>query len=108
MGVMQTETTSEKNTTSEMICVVPWQVTKVKSLEDYKLEVVFIDGTHGFVEMGQRIMNPKAGVFASLSDINLFNQVYLEYGAVTWPNEIDLAPDAMHDEIKRNGVWVLK
>jgi hypothetical protein len=28
-------------------------------------------------------------------------------GAVTWPGEIDLAPDAMHDEIKKNGKWVL-
>ena len=49
-----------------------------------------------------------AGVFATLKDINIFNQVHLEHGAVTWPGEIDLAPDAMHNEITRNGVWVLK
>ena len=105
---MQTETTSEKNITSEMICVVPWQVTKVKPLKDYKLEVMFIDGTHGFVEMEQMIMNIEAGVFASLRDINTFNQVYLEYGVTTWPGELDLAPDAMYDEIKSNGTWILK
>ena len=40
--------------------------------------------------------------------INTFNQAYVEYGAVTWPNEIDLAPDAMYDEIKSNGTWILK
>jgi len=105
---MQTETTSAKNITSEMICVVPWQVTKVKPLEDYRLEVVFIDGTHGFVEMKQMIMSPTAGVFTRLRDINTFNQVYLEYGAVTWPGELDLAPDAMYDEVKLNGIWVLE
>jgi len=27
---------------------------------------------------------------------------------VTWANGVDLAPDAMHDQIKRNGVWVLR
>lgn len=67
----------------------------------------FIDGTQGFVDLSQRIMSNKAGVFAKLRDTDLFNQVYLEYGAVTWPGEIDLAPDTMHDEIKRHGQWVL-
>ena len=105
---MRTGSITKKNITPTIICTAPWRLTRVKPLQNYSLEVEFIDGTHGFVKMEQRIMNPKAGVFASLSDINLFNQVYLEYGAVTWPNEIDLAPDAMHDEIKLNGVWVLK
>lgn len=53
-------------------------------------------------------MSDKAGVFAALKEIPLFNQVCLEYGAVIWPGKIDLAPDAMHDEIKRHGRWVLK
>jgi len=105
---MQTETSAEKNSASTIICNVPWHVTKVKPLEDYKLEVEFIDGTHGFVEMERRVLSSGAGVFAKLMDINTFNQVHLEYGAVTWPNEIDLAPDAMYDEIKSNGIWILE
>jgi hypothetical protein len=36
----------------------------------------------------------------------LFAQAYVEYGAVIWPGEIDLAPDAMYDEIKKHGRWV--
>ena len=105
---MQTETNTEKNITPAIICNVPWHVTKVKPLEDYKLEVEFIDGTHGLVEMEQMIMSIEAGVFSSLRDINTFNQVHLEYGVTTWPGELDLAPDAMYDEIKSNGVWILK
>jgi len=27
---------------------------------------------------------------------------------VTWPGEIDLAPDAMYREIKKAGKWVLR
>jgi len=27
---------------------------------------------------------------------------------VTWPGEIDLAPDAMYEGIKATGVWVLE
>jgi hypothetical protein len=30
------------------------------------------------------------------------------FGAVTWPNGVDLAPDAMHDDIERNGVCILR
>jgi hypothetical protein len=57
--------------------------------------------------MKQRIISEKAGVFAELKDIDTLNQVYLEYGAVTWPGGIDLAPDAMHNKIQRNGLWKL-
>ncbi|SPE30180.1 hypothetical protein SBA5_760010 [Candidatus Sulfotelmatomonas gaucii] len=31
----------------------------------------------------------------------------LEYGAVTWPGELDLAPDAMHAAILEQGEWSL-
>lgn len=48
------------------------------------------------------------GVFDALKDDGLFHRAYVEHGAVTWPGEIDLAPDAMYDEIKRNGEWVLR
>jgi hypothetical protein len=34
--------------------------------------------------------------------------VFLDLGAVSWPGEIDLAPDAMHDEIEAHGEWVLQ
>ena len=34
--------------------------------------------------------------------------VYVSLGAVTWPGELDLAPDAMYDEIKARGEWVLR
>ncbi len=90
------------------MCTASWRLAKVKPLANYKLEVEFIDGTRGYVEMSHRVMSNKAGVFAALKDIHLFNQVHLEYGAVTWPGEIDLAPDAMYDEIKRHGELVLE
>ena len=88
-------------------CIAAWRLTKVRPLANYKLEVEFVDGTHGFVEMENRVISKKAGVFAALKNVDLFNQVYIEYGAVTWPGEIDLSPDAMYDEIKRCGKWVL-
>jgi hypothetical protein len=91
-----------------VICTAPWRLSKVIALANFRLEVTFIDGTQGFVDLTQRIFSPKAGVFSVLQDTTLFNQVYIQQGAVTWPGDIDLAPDAMYNEIKRHGVWILK
>jgi hypothetical protein len=53
------------------------------------------------------VHSPRAGVFAALADPALFAQVTLEYGAVSWPGDVDLAPDAMHSEIQKHEVWTL-
>jgi hypothetical protein len=58
--------------------------------------------------MGDRVHREDAGVFRSLADPAAFADVSVVFGAVTWANGVDLAPDAMHDEIARNGVWVLR
>jgi hypothetical protein len=86
----------------------PWDVRDVIPLPGYRLAVRFVDGTAGIVDLSARLISPKAGVFAQLRDPDTFSQVYIEYGAVTWPGEIDLAPDAMHDEIKTHGEWKIQ
>lgn len=80
---------------------MPWRVAAVKALPDFQLHVRFIDGTEGLVDMAALIQSPGAGVFAALADPALFAQAHVEYGAVTWPGEIDLAPDAMYADIKK-------
>lgn len=87
---------------------VPWIVTEVIPCENFSLQVRFVDGLQGRVEMKGLIFGSKPGVFAVLADPALFAKVYLEFGAVTWPGEIDLAPDAMHEAIKAGGEWVLE
>jgi hypothetical protein len=57
--------------------------------------------------MSGMVHSPRAGVFAALADPSLFAQVTLDYGAVTWPGELDLAPDAMHAAIREHQVWSL-
>ena len=107
-GIMRKESITEKDITPPVVCTAPWRLNAVKPLEDYRLEVSFIDGTQGIVEMKQLIHSQNAGVFSQLKDIKIFNQAYLEHGAVTWPGGFDLAPDAMHAAIKKNGSWILE
>lgn len=86
---------------------MPWRVADVWPLEGFRLRVRFIDGLEGEVDMSALVHSPRAGVFAQLADPSRFVQVFVAHGAVAWPGEVDLAPDAMHAEIKKTGKWVL-
>ena len=105
---MRKQSVTKENIAPGIVCTAPWRLSKVKPLSNYELEVEFNDGVHGIVEMVKLIMSDQAGVFAALKDQDLFNKAHLEYGVLTWPGEIDLAPDAMHDAIKQKGRWVLQ
>jgi hypothetical protein len=85
----------------------PWRVAHLEVLSEFRLQVRFNDGTGGTVELGDFLNSSSAGVFAALRDETAFRQARVELGAVTWPGDLDLAPDAMHREIKAYGKWVL-
>lgn len=82
-----------------------WDVVDVKSIAPLALRVQFSDGTVGKVRFEQSHLT---GVFKALKDPVVFQQAYIEGGAVTWPGDIDLAPDAMYRAIKKDGEWVLR
>ena len=105
---MSKQSTATKNYAPPIIPTAPWRARRVLVLPDYCLEVEFLDGTSGTVFMKNRVSNPRAGVFKALKDPELFRKAHLEYGVVTWPGEVDLAPDVMYEAIKRDGVWILK
>ena len=90
-----------------IVANAPDDVRDVIPLSGYRLAVRFYDGTAGIVDMSERVCSPEAGVFAVLADAERFAEVFVEYGAVTWPGQLDLAPDAMHAEISAHGEWRL-
>ena len=104
---MRNQAESIQNSAPGVTPSAPWRVREVHALTGYRLSVKFNDGMVGEVDLSRLVMSDKAGVFAALRDPAVFNRAHLEYGVVTWPGEIDLAPDAMHEEIKKQGRWVL-
>lgn len=82
-----------------------WDVVAVAARAPLTLEVEFADGTSGRVRMEPSHLT---GVFDCLRDPAMFEKVYVDRGAVAWPGDLDLAPDAMYDAIKRHGEWVLR
>ncbi len=81
-----------------------WSVVSVTPKEHLLLEVTFIDGLQGDVCFKPSHLT---GVFKPLKDEEYFKRVYVDQGVVTWPGELDLAPDAMHSQIKKHAAWVL-
>lgn len=86
----------------------PWRVAHVEALPGFRLRVRFNDGTAGTVEMADFIKSDAAGVFTALRDEMLFRQAGVALGAVTWPGDLDLAPDAMHRAVREHGTWIVK
>jgi Protein of unknown function (DUF2442) len=86
----------------------PWRVAHMEVLSEFRLHVRFNDGTEGTVELAGFLNSASAGVFAVLRDEGLFREARVELGTVTWSDNLDLAPDAMHREIKEHGRWIVR
>jgi hypothetical protein len=74
------------------------RVTQVEAMPDWRLRVRFADGTAGVVSIKHLLEGP---VFQPLKDVAEFARVFVdEFGAVAWPCEADLAPDALYEDIR--------
>jgi hypothetical protein len=69
-----------------------WDVKTVKPLPDYRIYVEVEDGRKGVFDMKPYL---DFGVFRELKNEHYFNQVGIQFGAVTWPNEQDIAPETL-------------
>jgi hypothetical protein len=79
---------------------MPWRVASVEALPGYRLRVRFLDGLEGVVDMSALIASSHAGVFSALRDTAAFKRAFVRLGAVCWPGDLDIAPDAIHAAIK--------
>lgn len=82
-----------------------WDVIDVRPIAPLVLKVKFADGTVGSVRFERTHLT---GVFEALNDPDIFQKAFVEDGAVAWPGNVDLAPDAMYSAIKAQGEWILR
>ncbi len=50
----------------------------------------------------------EAQVSIETLELSLFNQVFVDDGVVTWPGGLGLAPDTMHEELGKAGVYAIR
>ena len=73
-----------------------WDVKFVKPLSNFCIYVEIEDGRKGVFDMKPYLNH---GVFQELKDTHYFNRVGILFGAVTWPNEQDIAPETLAAEM---------
>ena len=73
-------------------------IVEVRSLENYQIWVRFADGLEGVVDLSDLVGN---GVFGAWTDPAEFRKVFIdpETHTVAWPGGIDLAPDALYQDL---------
>ena len=73
------------------------RIVSVTPLPGYRLKIEFEDGVSGTVDLSDELQGE---MFEPLRDEAVFRDASIDaYGAVTWPNGADLAPDALYLEI---------
>ena len=77
-------------------------VIEIKLLSDYRLQIAFSDGTVGTRDFSD-IKARTGEMVAPLKDPNYFARVFIDDGALTWPNGYDWDPIALHDDMKKAG-----
>ncbi|MFL5030205.1 MAG: DUF2442 domain-containing protein [Xanthobacteraceae bacterium] len=75
----------------------------VRSVGHYKLEIEFSDGTIGVRDFSS-VMEKTGPMAEPLKDPAYFARVFIEDGALTWPNGYDWDPIALHDAMKEAGL----
>ena len=65
-------------------------IVSVKPLDGYKLDVEFDNGEKGVFDCTRYLNRP---YWSRLKDKSLFNQAFIGYGTVVWPEEIDIGPE---------------
>ncbi len=81
------------------------KVIDLKVLAPHVLRVTFRDGfsaVHDFAYF----KNESDNVAAPLANPDYFARMFMEYGALTWPNGYDMCPDWLRMEIERDGALV--
>ena len=70
------------------------RITEAKALPAYQLKLTFDNGESGVVDLSTLVGQ---GVFSTWEDPSAFQSVRVTTeGALEWPGEIDLCPDALY------------
>ncbi len=79
------------------------KVTKAEPVGGHRLRLRFSDGSSGERDFADIVAGDRP-MLEPLRDPAYFARVFVEFGAPTWPNGYDLAPNALHAEMADAGL----
>ena len=78
------------------------KVLRLEKLGAFRLRVRFNDGNEGVHDFAAMVSEP-GSMLEPLRDESYFARVFLEFGAPTWPNGFDIAPEWLRREMEAAG-----
>jgi len=78
------------------------KITRLDKLGRFRLQVRFSDGSEGVHDFAAMVQEPRP-MTEPLRDPDYFARVFLEFGAPTWPNGFDIAPEWLRREMEAAG-----
>jgi hypothetical protein len=78
------------------------KISRVKSAGGTRLAITFADGAHGVHDMAW-LFERSGPMLEPLREQAFFDRVFLEMGALTWPNGFDLSPWNVRERMEAAG-----
>ena len=78
------------------------KIVRATPLQDRILRLEFSDGTSGDYDLAPLITRG-TNLTNMLADERYFRRFFLELGALAWPNGFELAPGAIHRQLRERG-----
>lgn len=75
------------------------KVVSIEKVDGFKLRVRFSDGTFGVHDFAA-MTNESGSLLVRLRNLEYFERVFLDFGALTWPNGFDIAPEWLQREMQ--------
>ena len=82
-------------------------VRRIKRLGSYRLKLWFTDGQAGVWDFSE-LDREDGPMVEPFKDPAYFDRVFLEMGALTWPNGFDWSPEALHADMETAGALSLE
>jgi hypothetical protein len=77
-------------------------VVRIEKLDGHKLRIRFSDGSEGVHDFSTMV-GETGPMIEPLRDEAYFARAFLEFGALTWPNGYDIAPEWLRREMAAAG-----
>jgi hypothetical protein len=74
--------------------IMEWDIVDFSLLDGYKIRLTFKTGETGVVDLSSYTF--RGGVFSRFADMEYFRRVHIESGVLTWPDEVDIAPETIY------------
>lgn len=78
------------------------KIRRIRRLGPYRLKLWFTDGQAGEWDFSE-LARDSGPMVLPFKDPAYFDRVFLEMGALTWPNGFDWSPEALHADMLAAG-----